>query len=84
MSKVTEHLVARQLTHHLDLDGAKLLPTFQSAYRGMDIPLKLILKITSDIFDATDSTPVKVTLYLGCWTSVLTLTSSTTQFFQLV
>jgi len=30
LSKVTEHHVARQLTQYLD--GAKLLPTFQSAY----------------------------------------------------
>jgi len=60
ISKVIERLVARQLTEYLQ--DNKLLPTFQSAYRRGHSTETALLKIISDIFDAADANPSRVTL----------------------
>ena len=60
VSKVVERLVARQLTDYLQEN--QLLPTYQSAYRRGHSTETALLKVISDIFDAADANPSRVTL----------------------
>ena len=60
MSKVTDRLAAQQLTQYLQ--DSKLMPVFQLAYRSDHSTETAVLKVISDIFDAADSDPSKVTL----------------------
>jgi len=60
MSKVTERLAAKQLMQYLQ--DCKLLPVLQSAYRSGHSTETAVLKVISDIFDAADADPSKVTM----------------------
>jgi len=60
LSKVTERLAAQQLTQYLQ--DCQLLPVLQSAYRRGHSTETAVLKVISDIFDAADAAPSKVTL----------------------
>jgi len=52
LSKVLEHLVARQLLDHVRVH--KLLPSLQSAYRAQHSTETAVLKVLSDILTAAD------------------------------
>jgi len=58
MSKVVERLVSCQVTEHLHKNG--LLPPVQSAYRRGHSTETALLKIVSDITDATDAGKVSL------------------------
>ncbi len=60
MSKIIERLAAQQLTQYLQ--DSQLLPVLQSAYRHGHSTETAVLKIISNIFDAADADPSKVTL----------------------
>ena len=53
LSKLLERLVARQLLDYLN--GARLLPSLQSAYRAYHSTETAVLKVVSDILWAVDS-----------------------------
>ena len=53
LSKVLEHLVAKQLLSYLD--EHKLLPGLQSAYRAHHSTETAVLKVLSDILTAVDN-----------------------------
>ena len=65
MSKLLEHLVARQLLDHLAVE--KLLPELQSAYRAHHSTETAVLKVSADILSALDTGDVTVLtlLYLA-------------------
>ena len=58
MYKIVERLVSRQVTEHLHRNG--LMPTVQSAYRHGYSTETALLKIVSDITDATDAGKVSL------------------------